>query len=299
MTIREINQRQHLIIRRLKQRPSTFKELQEYLQQESEIRGEDLNLSYRTFARDRQNIFSAYGIEITHDAKERVYKVNDALTEESEERMLEAFDLIDVLGLHNELSGHVLFSRRHKQGTENMYSLLQAAKKEIYVEFDYQKYFEREPTRRRTAPYALKEFKNRWYVLARDKKDGRVKTFALDRLFNLHVTSSKIETDKKVDPAEYFRYSFGIETIDEEPREVILSFGSFQGKYIKSLPFHPSQEILIDNDEEFRIKLYILLTHDFMLELLSYGANVKVIAPDELIERLKEHYEGALKQYGG
>ena len=56
------------------------------------------------------------------------------------------------------MSGYILLNRVVTQGTENIYGLLQAVKKEVFVEFEYQKYFEHVPTQRRTAPYALKEF---------------------------------------------------------------------------------------------------------------------------------------------
>jgi hypothetical protein len=58
---------------------------------------------------------------------------------------------------------------------------------------------------------------------------------------------------------------------------VILSFGPFQGKYIKSLPLHNTQEIIEDTDDELRIRLTLYLTHDFLMELLAYGDTVKVI----------------------
>ena len=40
-----------------------------------------------------------------------------------------------------------------------------------------------------------------------------------------------------------------------EPQKIVLSFDPFQGQYIKSLPLHKSQTVLVDNVEEFRIKI--------------------------------------------
>jgi len=70
-----------------------------------------------------------------------------------------------------------------------------------------------------------------------------------------------------------------------------------QGKYIKSLPLHETQKILIDNDKELRISLEIYLTYDFKQEILSYGENVKVIEPKHFAEELKETYLAALEKY--
>lgn len=84
---------------------------------------------------------------------------------------------------------------------------------------------------------------------------------------------------------------------DHELAEVVLSFDPFQGKYIKSLPLHESQEVLIDDKHEIRVRMKVYLTHDFIMEILSYGDNVKVIQPESLITELKHSYKSALKQY--
>ena len=64
---------------------------------------------------------------------------------------------------------------------------------------------------------------------------------------------------------------------------IILSFDPVQGKYIKTLPLHEPQELLQDDDEEYRIKLKLYITHDLIMELLSYGSDMNVIKPARLI----------------
>jgi predicted DNA-binding transcriptional regulator YafY len=60
---------------------------------------------------------------------------------------------------------------------------------------------------------------------------------------------------------------------------------------------HHTQQILAENDNELRISLSIYLTHDLIMELLSYGSTLKVIQPQELIDTLKATYENALRKY--
>jgi hypothetical protein len=59
-----------------------------------------------------------------------------------------------------------------------------------------------------------------------------------------------------------------------------------QGKYIKSFPLHESQQIIIDNEDELRIKLYVYISHDLNMELLSYGNSLTVLEPKILVEGL-------------
>jgi predicted DNA-binding transcriptional regulator YafY len=144
----------------------------------------------------------------------------------------------------------------------------------------------------------LKEFKNRWYLFAKDAYDKQIKCYALDRLSELTMGNTRFVADEHFNLNERLKYCFGIMSPNaEEPSEVILSFEPFQGKYIKSLPLHDTQEIIKDTKDELRIRLTVYPTYDFLQELLSYGDRVKVIKPKRLANELKETYAKALKKY--
>jgi predicted DNA-binding transcriptional regulator YafY len=81
------------------------------------------------------------------------------------------------------------------------------------------------------------------------------------------------------------------------PDEIVLSFDPEQGRFVKSLPLHSTQEIVIENEIEFRIKLKICITRDFVMELLSFGDLVKVIQPNSLKNKVKQIYKNAISQY--
>lgn len=114
----------------------------------------------------------------------------------------------------------------------------------------------------------------------------------------MDITPIKFKPSPDFDIEEQFRYCFGIiSPTDEEPQEIILSFTPFQGKYIKSLPLHESQKILIDDKNELRIKLKLFVTHDLIMELLSFGDNMKVLQPDSLILHIRTAHKTAYQQY--
>ena len=83
----------------------------------------------------------------------------------------------------------------------------------------------------------------------------------------------------------------------DKPEKIVLSIEPFQGKYIKSLPLHETQEVLIDNDKELRVSLNIYPTYDFKQEILSMGENVKVLEPADFAEEMKNVFSNALGQY--
>lgn len=294
MSRRESLARQNLIVKKLRRMPATFKEIADYLERESEIQGYNFTVSLRTFQRDIQDIASLYNIEIVYNRSAKLYKIEMDDQPEMNERIFEAFNTFNALNVSERISEHIQFEKRKPQGTEHLYGLLHAIKNRVRIRFYYQKFWEEKSTVRTAEPYVLKEFKNRWYVLAKDMKDGKIKTFGLDRISELEITKERFETTGNFDANEYYRYCFGIispNNPDEKPQEIVLSFEPVQGKYIKSLPLHESQQILVDNSEEFRIKLTLFLTHDFFMEIRSYGSNVRIIQPEILIEDLKNSLE--------
>ncbi|ALO14096.1 hypothetical protein L21SP5_00417 [Salinivirga cyanobacteriivorans] len=298
MSQREVLARYNLIIKKLRKNPANFAEIAAYLAFESELQGYNFNVSKRTFQRDLEDIRSLYNIDIQYNFSSRSYFIDYEEQPDANERILEAFDTFNALNLTDRLSNYIHFEKRRPQGTENLYGLLHAIKNQMRINFTYQKYWEGKMTNRHAEPYALKEFRNRWYVLANDLKDRQIKSFALDRLTELEITKKQFQLPHDFDVNDHYKYSFGIISPNaDKPQEVILSFNAFQGKYIKSLPFHESQEILIDNEKELRIKLTIFITHDFFMELLSYGENLKVIQPDNLINDLKSTFQNVLKLY--
>jgi predicted DNA-binding transcriptional regulator YafY len=298
MSKRETIARYNLIINKLRKHPATFTEIADYLVLESELQEYNFNVSKRTFQRDIEDIRSLYSIDIQYDFSRRVYHIDIDEQLEQNKRILEAFDTFNALNISDRLSNHIHFEKRRPQGTENLYGLLHAIKNETQISFAYQKFEADEVIHRVVEPYAIKEFKNRWYVLANDLKDQKVKSFALDRLSKLEITRRKFQLPHDFNVNEHFKYCFGIISPNNEKlREVILSFDPLQGKYIKTLPLHESQEILKDDETELLIKLKLFITHDFIMEILSLGENVKVIQPPSLITEIKKALEAALKQY--
>jgi len=298
MSKRESIARYSLIIKKLRKFPASYEEIADYLELESEIQGYNYNISKRTFQRDLNDILSLYSIEIKIDKRTGKYRIVTSDLPDVNRRIMEAFDTFNALNIADRLSDHIHFESRKPLGTEHLYGLLHAIKNNLRVEFKYEKYYEGVFTQRMVEPYALKEFKNRWYLLANDLKDSSIKSFALDRMQDLEILKTKFEPAAAFDVNEHYKNCFGIVSPNaKEPSRIVLSFNPFQGKYIKSLPLHHTQKTVIDNDHELRVEFWVYITHDLVMEILSYGDNVKVIEPKELIDEVKNILTDALENY--
>jgi hypothetical protein len=215
--------------------------------------------------------------------------------------MMEAFDTFTSLQLSSDMRAYIHLELRRPQGTEHLYELLRAIKSRKMIEFQYHKFWEEEASHRLVSPYALKEFRSRWYVVAWDLGGGGLKTFALDRMSALRLSARDFTMPPELDITAVFRYCYGVisdRNSMEQPEPIVLRFSAHQGKYIKTLPLHHSQQILEDNDEEFTISLQLHPSYDLVMEIMSFGDEVQVLSPVSLVEEIRDGhrraYEAAL-----
>jgi len=279
-------------------RTASFKEIKSYLVSMTDFEGSELDISKRTFDRDRSDILTLFNIEIVYDFRNKGYYVkNDNESEEFNNRRIEYLSMFNSLNMSQNLNQYVIFEKRKSQGTENFHNLLRAIRKRKIIRFTYTKFWDGNASVRTAEPYVLKEVRSRWYLLAKDNKDGLIKIFGLDRISNPQVLGGEFKYPDDYNANARFEDFFGIITDSEnDAQQIILSFTPFQGKYIKSFPLHHSQQIIEENENEFRIQLKLHITKDFLMELFSYGDEVRVISPVSLRDKVCEVFENAVKK---
>ena len=225
-------------------------EILSYLEEKSLDDSFNYSISQKTFKRDLELILDTLFIEIEFSHHLKKYKIVEDVDNEINTRIVEAYDTFNALKMANDISQFIFFEKRKAIGTEHLSTILYSIKNRKMLRFTYQKYWDKEANKRLVLPLALKENKNRWYLIAIDNKDQQLKTFGLDRMKDVKVSDSSFEYPKKLIIEDLFKNSFGIiNDADYEAEEIILSFSKFQSKYIKSLPLHHSQEIIFEESK--------------------------------------------------
>jgi predicted DNA-binding transcriptional regulator YafY len=182
-------------------------------------------------------------------------------------------------------------------GSELIPLIIKALDLNQVIEFEYQKFEDTVAKLVKLQPHLLKEDRHRWYVLGRiNGHDEPTTVYALDRILVAKILKEKFEP-AEFDFDQYFAHSFGITVTNDEPVDIILSFTQHQGKYLKTLKIHPTQETLIDNEAEYRILVRITPSWEFYEKILGYGHSVKVVSPEIIIEEVKKKADLIAKLY--
>ncbi|GAB2765803.1 helix-turn-helix transcriptional regulator [Salinimicrobium soli] len=295
MSVHHTIKRYNKIISILRRRPMSYEEVQNEIARDADAAEYNLLTSQRTFQRDIKNIGTIYEIEIESNKSTNQYYIKDDVEDLHSRRLRENFEIVNAIRLSKGFGESLIFEERRSLGTGHMAGLIHAIQNRLTVKFEYHKFWDESISKRTVNPVALKESRNRWYLIARD--EDTVKNFALDRIKNLAISEHKFSpVDYNVH--EEFDNCFGIiNGTNEEAEKVVLSFTPQEGRYVESLPLHHSQQLVLKNVKEIRFSYFIRPTYDFRMELLSYGNQVKVLEPESLKKTIKTQLKQALKNY--
>lgn len=292
-----------LIIKKLESTPATYSQLENYLLNSFEFQDAGIkSYSIRTLQRDIREISNLFNLSIHNKKKgdNRYYIESRPIIEVDEynQKLLESFQVSNALNNHPDFADFIFFESRKPSGAENFYDLFFAIRNKRIVLFEHYNFKNKKMTSRKVHPLALKESKDRWYLIAIDTKDETLKSFGLDRINYLNVTPQKFREKYKYNFREHFKNAFGVMNLSEQnPQKIVLKCSRHQGEYIRSFPLHQSQKETKETPEDIYFEFFLHPTYDFMQEILSYGKEVRVLEPINLVEEIKNHLQKSLNSY--
>lgn len=248
----------------------------------------------RTFYRDLRAIESIFGVEIKCNRSNNKYEIITNLKDASFEKWLvETISLSNFVMECKDIRKQILVEQM-PSGNNYLSPIVNAIKTNRALSVTYQSYFSETKSQFEMEPYCLKSFKRRWYVLARTNVHDDLRVFALDRFSEMNITDRKYSIPHNFDAEKYFRDYYGV-IMNEKPEIVRIWTTSFRAMYLRSLPLHHSQKEIETvpesafgkNDGHSIFELKIATTFDFIQELRSMGAEVKVLAPQRLVDWMK------------
>lgn len=149
------------------------------------------------------------------------------------------------------------------------------------------------------SPYLLKEYNNRWFLLASPFDSDRILSFALDRIEKVEYTSGKTYKMPSNDFIERFEDIIGITFYENKPIERILFWVSDRSKnYVSTKPLHGSQRNLPKVEQERLHNEYPQLNegrfftidcienYELIRELSSFGAELIVLTPQSIAQKV-------------
>lgn len=160
------------------------------------------------------------------------------------------------------------------------------------------------------SPYLLKEYNNRWYLIASASDSGRILTFPLDRIDDFRINTNVSFLSAPENLHERYEEIIGVTYNEEKPLQKIIFWASENSKdYIITKPIHGSQKIIrgeMDsqlcstypnlNDGKF-FQIECRENYELIRELISFGNDLVVISPSQIKELIKSKIEQHYSAY--
>ena len=237
----------------------------------------------RTFNNWRNAVEEMFGLVIMcdkHDGDRYYIENRDELDEGGFQHwLLSTISVNNTLIENKSLSDRILFENI-PSGQDYLATIMEAMKQSKVLEVTYKGYCSDREHSFPIAPYCVKLFRQRWYVVGNSVYEDKIRIYALDRLLEVNLSDEAFKYPKKFNPESYFKECFGIIHDDDCDLETVkLKVDSGQANYLRSLPMHHSQKEVERNDEYSIFTLYLRPTFDFQQEILWNGEAVEVLEP--------------------
>jgi hypothetical protein len=261
---------------------------------------EGIPLSRTTFHRHRIAIEEIFGLFIECNKKNgnKYFIGNDyVLREDSIQNwMLSTLSVSNMLGECQSLNHRILLENV-PYGGETLQQVIKAMKENHIISLTYRRYGSPDTGFYQLAPYCVKLFHQRWYLLA-CFESGLKSVYAFDRIVSIEILEQKFKIDEDFDAADYFSDSYGIvvgENVEAE-RIVIRAFG-YEPYYLRNLPLHHTQREIQSTDEYSDFELRLRPTSEFKAQLMSRGQWIEVLEPQSLADEIVEWHKNAINRY--
>lgn len=261
----------------------------------------------RTFIKQKDAILSTLHIEIQY--RNGGYHIDDA--DYNVDHMVDmalASNSLVKFAQHPGMS-HRFQVQKSSEGLIHMHTIVEAMEFSKCVRMNFKQYYETEYRELTVAPYGLKQFDRRWYMIGLEM-DGNPN--AVIREYSLDKISSSELSDKEFTMPEDFsldafyndyygavRYESNESDVAVPPVEILLKVWKRERPYFNSLPLHNTQ-FPIDENEEYSIyRCFMAPTWDLERRLLECNDHVEVLAPQELRDMMAEHAQNMVDMYNG
>lgn len=186
------------------------------------------------------------------------------------------------------------------KGLHHIAPLYQAIRRKVPLLITYQSFKAAAPRQAVYYPYLLKEYRNRWFLIAKPQKGSELITLALDRLDSfMEMSTNDFVPYEGVDLERYYSDVIGVtKSVKDRAQKIILKVEKQHVPYIVTKPLHPSQQLLKEDETGAMFRIDVVPNFELEREILGFGECMQVLAPRILQQKIKRRLRKAAEAYG-
>lgn len=145
-------------------------------------------------------------------------------------------------------------------------------------------------SRRKIDPYLFQYYGGACYIIAYCHNRKEIRQFRVDRIKDIETTGERFSRDESFDIDEYMASCWGVERGDKA-RRLVLIFSGKAARLVREKEWHKSQRIYDLPGDRIRFEITSSSMQELKHWILSFGAGVEILEPEELREEVMEEIE--------
>lgn len=151
-------------------------------------------------------------------------------------------------------------------------------------------------TQREISPYQLVRYRDRWFVDAWCHQKQALRSFSLEAILSIKASKKEIQPADKALLQAFYQSSYGIFT-GAANKIAVLRFSEYQSRWIKDQIWHPQQVSAWLEDGRYQLQLPYKEDVELIQDILKFGPEVEVVAPEELRQKVAHRLRQTWAQY--
>lgn len=151
-------------------------------------------------------------------------------------------------------------------------------------------------TERIVSPQRLVYYKNTWYLDAYCHLRKELRSFSVDGIQKIIKNKNKAVDISEAELDENFTQSYGIFS-GKPTQKVKLRFTPEAARWVSKEEWHPNQISKFDETGHYNLEFEYNQDPELIMDILKYGAKVKVLSPTSLRLKVTNELKKALETY--
>ncbi len=153
-----------------------------------------------------------------------------------------------------------------------------------------------ETTERVVSPQRLVHYRSGWYLDTWCHLRNGLRHFALDRLHPIENLDDPAEEVAESDLDQHFAAAYGM--FSGKPNATaVLRFSPSAARWVADECWHPLQKGEVLKDGSYELRVPFSDPQELIMDIMKYGPDVEVMAPDELRHRIAQRAARTAAQY--
>ena len=190
-----------------------------------------------------------------------------------------------------------IFQPERREGNAAWFSVIAAAllkRSRLFIRH-YNRSEDR-ATEREISPQRLVHYRDNWYLDAWCHLRNDLRSFSVDAIQHAELRDTKAKEVLKTELDEYLSSGYGI-FAGRKVEWATLKFAPKAARWVSAQRWHPDERHRVEKDGSYVLEVPYADDRELLMEILKFGPDVEVLAPETLRKRVAGSHKEAARRY--